>query len=209
MAPICQVRANIPWDQEACRLSCPAPGTARKRGAGGFGVLRNEKNIWGNIGKFMENPLLFMYIYISILKVCLFFSEEFYLRKSLNYWVIVSSHGTDDQVWGDLVCFVFFVLFFRGEIMFNLHLSCFGCEWPYYARYASFLFFLTFLCEIPHTMFIVNGCHDFLGEMPLLVESLGNLASHHTNLELVLAQETNIPIVVLQRPKKHQWLTSS
>jgi precorrin-6x reductase len=28
-------------------------------------------------------------------------------------------------------------------------------------------------------------------------------------LELVLAQETNIPIVVLQRPKKHQWLTSS
>lgn len=78
------------------------------------------------------------------------FSEEFYLRKSLNYWVIVSSHGTDDQVWGDLVCFVFFVLFFRGEIMFNLHLSCFGCEWPYYARYASFLFFLTFLCEIPH-----------------------------------------------------------
>jgi hypothetical protein len=53
-------------------------------------------------------------------------------------------------------------------------------------------------------MFIVNGCHDFLGEMPLLVESFGNLAIHHTNLELVLAQETNIPIVVLQRPKKHQ-----
>ena len=38
-----------------------------------------------------------------------------------------------------VLCFLF--CFFRGEIMFNLHLSCFGCEWPYYARYASFLFF--------------------------------------------------------------------
>ena len=84
------------------------------------------------MGKFRENHgnsfIIYIYIYIYSKSMCLFFSEEFYLRKSLNYWVIVSSHGTDDQVWGDLVCFVFFVLFFRGEIMFNLHLSCFGCE---------------------------------------------------------------------------------
>ena len=65
-----------------------------------------------------------------------------------------------------------------------------------------FCFFLHFCARF--RMFIVNGCHDFLGEMPLLVDSFGNLAIHHTNLELVLAQETNIPIVVLQRPKKHQ-----
>lgn len=100
-----------------------------------------------HMGKFRENHgnSFIIYIYIYSKSMCLFFSEEFYLRKSLNYWVIVSSHGTDDQVWGDLVCFVFFVLFFRGEIMFNLHLSCFGCEWPYYARYASFLFFFIFV----------------------------------------------------------------
>ena len=126
-----------------------------------LGVLRNGKSIWGNKGKIPN----YIYNYIYIYSNSMFFFWRVYLRKSLNYWVIVSSHGTDDQVWGDLVCFVFFVVFFRGEMMFNLHLSCFGCEWPYYARYASFLdlfniFVRDFACLLSMVaMIFLVKCH--------------------------------------------------